>query len=218
MSLTCQYALRRWTPLHRLRGSESTWSVEDKCAGMARKLSCLQLFPPFIYLFIFTLLNTTSLLLLLGGAHPSACWTPTRSFLGYRGGHFYLWNVQMVLRWLHPVLTARSGTPGAQLCPRRALAYLHHHQAVAECWNHWIQCYFSACIKRGDSKGFSHLHTFWIGAYRIDWHSGCSFNNQHINSHRVLLIGCFSLSLHVYGKICRCPYTLLGCLSMWRLF
>lgn len=47
--------------------SESTWTAEDKCSGMAGKWPCLQLFPPFVYLFFFTVLNITSLSLLLGG-------------------------------------------------------------------------------------------------------------------------------------------------------
>lgn len=34
---------------------------------MAGKLPCLQLFPPFVYLFFFTVLNITSLSLLLEG-------------------------------------------------------------------------------------------------------------------------------------------------------
>lgn len=49
--------------------SESTWIAEDKCSGMAGKLPCLQLFPPFVYLFFFTVLNITSLSLLLEGKY-----------------------------------------------------------------------------------------------------------------------------------------------------
>lgn len=187
---------------------------------MARKLSCLQLFPPFIYLFTFTLLNTTSLLLLLEGAHPSACWTPQvvswiRGESIFTSEMFLPCCADCIRPWLH-----RVGPLGPSFVPVEwwLTCTTIKLKRNSQCWNRWIQCYFSACRKHRDSKGFSHLHAFWIGVYRIDWHSGCSFNNQHINSYRVLLIGCFYLSLHIYDKMCCCPYTFLGCLSMWCLF